>query len=482
MTLTKKRSSSLWLIHFIAFIDTLSFSVFLPTLQLQVAECGGSFLFFTSIVAVFNGAALISAPLMSRWCTSSSFRQCFFFCCFFNLVGSVLYALLENTLYLMIARFLHGMASGVVVVCQRYVSAVSNEEERPKMLTCWMWWSVSGFVGGCIASLILELSLGSIIDVWQVNVLNAPAFLVAAIALLECVLVLFLLQEPPKVLFESPIEEWMGENTRLVHDQSLDLSENSTNSSAEDCQKSAFPMTGQRPYGVPLMMWLVIIFGANTFWILFELLTTPILYEQYQWSILAISLAWLGIALLTEFVVLMVSGLKLLITDRSLFFGFWLFYLGSMLSILNYENWSAVSISTENAPSNFLLGTDIRNESSWSTNFTDSAAELPVWRYLLAFLLMCIGFTAENLITASAFSRIILYLNSDTWMKTFQVLARLAQIITSVITGVAYEYLDWNWFFLSIGIFYGLLLLFSLALHEKLFPKEDENEFSSIER
>jgi predicted MFS family arabinose efflux permease len=181
---------SFWIIALINFINSLSFTILIPTIyqygrEFQLSDFETSFLF-----AIFSIAQFFSTPVIGKLSDRFGRRPLLIISLAGTVIGNLLAGTAPNALVLFAARFIDGLTGGNISVAQAVISDVTTPETRAKGFGIFGASLGLGFVMGPVVSLIAQQrSLGTSFLVSSV---------VAAIAL---ILTIFFL---PETLKERP--------------------------------------------------------------------------------------------------------------------------------------------------------------------------------------------------------------------------------------------------------------------------------------
>jgi MFS transporter, DHA1 family, tetracycline resistance protein len=177
----KKRLFSVILV---AFVDLLGFGLIMPLLP-YYAETFNANEFVTGLlVASYAAMQLIGAPILGRLSDRFGRRPILLISIFGTFVGFVLLGIANALWILFLSRIIDGFTGGNLSVAQAYISDVTDEENRSKGL---------GMIGAAFGlGFILGPASGGFLSQWGYNV---PAFVAAALALINLGLVAFWLPE-----------------------------------------------------------------------------------------------------------------------------------------------------------------------------------------------------------------------------------------------------------------------------------------------
>jgi multidrug resistance protein len=175
---------SFWIIAIINFINSLSFTVLIPTIyqygrEFHLSDFETSFLF-----AIFSIAQFFATPIIGKLSDRFGRRPLLIISLFGTVIGNFLAGTAPNATVLFLARFLDGITGGNVSVAQAVISDVTTPENRAKGFGIFGASLGLGFIMGPVLSLVAQQrSLGT-------------SFLVSsAMAAIALILTIFFLPE-----------------------------------------------------------------------------------------------------------------------------------------------------------------------------------------------------------------------------------------------------------------------------------------------
>jgi multidrug resistance protein len=184
---------SFWIIALINIINSLSFTILIPTIyqygrEFNLSDIETSFLF-----AIFSIAQFFATPIIGKLSDRFGRRPLLIISLAGTVVGNFLAGTAPNATVLFLARFLDGITGGNISVAQAVISDVTTPENRAKGFGIFGASLGLGFVMGPVLSLVAQQrSLGT-------------AFLVSAVfAAIALVITIFFL---PETLTERPTEQ-----------------------------------------------------------------------------------------------------------------------------------------------------------------------------------------------------------------------------------------------------------------------------------
>lgn len=185
---------SFWIIALINFINSLSFTILIPTIypygrEFNLSDIQTSFLF-----SIFSIAQFFATPIMGKLSDKFGRRPLLIISLAGTVIGNFLAGTAPNAMVLFFARFLDGVTGGNISVAQAVISDVTTPENRAKGFGIFGASLGLGFVVGPVLSLIAQQrSLGT-------------AFLVSsAVAAIGLILTIIFLPETLEKKVESDV-------------------------------------------------------------------------------------------------------------------------------------------------------------------------------------------------------------------------------------------------------------------------------------
>ncbi len=173
-----------WIIALINIINSMSFTILIPTLyqygrEFHLSDMETSFLF-----AIFSIAQFFATPIIGKLSDRFGRRPLLIISLVGTVIGNLLGGIAPNAAVLFFARFLDGITGGNISVAQAVIADVTTPENRAKGFGIFGASLGLGFVLGPVLSLVAQQrSLGT-------------AFLVSsAVAAIALILTIFLLPE-----------------------------------------------------------------------------------------------------------------------------------------------------------------------------------------------------------------------------------------------------------------------------------------------
>lgn len=177
-------NKQLFSVFLIVFIDLLGFSLILPLLPYYADTFGSNELVTGLLVASYAAMQFIGAPLLGRLSDRFGRRPILLVSIFGTFLGFLLLGFANALWMLFASRILDGFTGGNLSVAQAYIADVTDEKNRSKGL---------GLVGAAFGlGFIIGPVTGGFLSQWGYAL---PAFVAAALAFVNLVLVAFWLPE-----------------------------------------------------------------------------------------------------------------------------------------------------------------------------------------------------------------------------------------------------------------------------------------------
>jgi len=168
----------LFSILLVVFIDLLGFSLILPLLPYYAETFNASEFVTGLLIASYALMQLIGAPILGRFSDRYGRRPVLLVSVFGTFIGFLLLGFANTLWMLFAARILDGITGGNLSVAQAYISDVTDAKNRAKGL---------GLIGAAFGvGFIIGPVTGGVLSQYGYNV---PAFVAAALALINFILI-----------------------------------------------------------------------------------------------------------------------------------------------------------------------------------------------------------------------------------------------------------------------------------------------------
>lgn len=184
-------NKNFWIVALIAFINSISFTILIPTIYLYGKQFGLSDFQTSLLFSIYSISQFFSTPVIGKLSDRFGRKPLLIISLAGTVLASVMAGMATNATALFIARFLDGITGGNNSVAQAVISDVTSRENRAKGFGIFGATFGLGFILGPVISLLSQqFSLGA-------------SFLASgAIALIALIVTLFFLPETIKVKAE----------------------------------------------------------------------------------------------------------------------------------------------------------------------------------------------------------------------------------------------------------------------------------------
>ncbi|MGB5915859.1 MAG: MFS transporter [Phormidesmis sp.] len=184
-----------WIVASIAFINSVSFTIIIPTLYPYAKQFGLSDFEASLLTTAYSLSQFIGTPLLGQLSDRWGRRPLLVISLLGTVVANLLAAIAGVAWLLFAARILDGITGGNNSIAQAVVSDITSPEQRTQAFGIYSGLFRLGFVAGpplsYVAQLVPPLQIGG----WGVSSLGMSFLVSAAIALVAAVLCFFFLSE-----------------------------------------------------------------------------------------------------------------------------------------------------------------------------------------------------------------------------------------------------------------------------------------------
>jgi hypothetical protein len=135
------------IVCWVILIGDMSRGVFFPSMWPLVSELGGTQVTLGYSVAAFSFGRILVSPMFGGWSVTYGYKKTFVFSCTVLLVGTLLYAQVQNVgkaEFLVFAQAVLGVGSGTLGVTRAYIADITAQRHR----TTYMAWITAVQYGG----------------------------------------------------------------------------------------------------------------------------------------------------------------------------------------------------------------------------------------------------------------------------------------------------------------------------------------------
>lgn len=166
------------------FIDLVGFGIVIPILPLYAKHFGASELTNGWLVGIYSAMAFLFAPILGRLSDRVGRRPVLLVSLLGTAAGFLLMGVAGTLTWLFVARIIDGISGGNISTAQAYIADITAPEERSRAM---------GLIGAAFGlGFVLGPAIGGLMS--QISI-AAPFFFAASLALLNALLVFFLLPE-----------------------------------------------------------------------------------------------------------------------------------------------------------------------------------------------------------------------------------------------------------------------------------------------
>jgi DHA1 family tetracycline resistance protein-like MFS transporter len=180
-TATKR---ALDLIFFITFMEISCLTILYPVASYIVLRYSSEALMVATVSAIYAAAQFFSAPILGKLGDRYGRRPVLLASVLGSAIGSAIFGIGGALWVLFLSRLIGGIAGGSLSTASAYIADVSKPEERTKNFTLiGMAWGLGLILGPAMGAALSQISL------------ETPAFIAAALSLLNLLLGFFFLPE-----------------------------------------------------------------------------------------------------------------------------------------------------------------------------------------------------------------------------------------------------------------------------------------------
>lgn len=179
----------MWIVLFVIMLDIIGFGIIGPTFPFFVRELGGGPEIMTLCLALFTGCLFISTPILGRMSDRYGRKPIMIYSLIGAVAGYILLAFADSIAMVAAARILSGLMAGNFGAAQAYITDVSNEQDRAKVM---------GYFGAALGlGFVIGPAIGSLMGGDSVQDINfkLPALTAAAMSLAALIGVIFFVKE-----------------------------------------------------------------------------------------------------------------------------------------------------------------------------------------------------------------------------------------------------------------------------------------------
>eukprot|EP01113_Clastostelium_recurvatum_P004583 TRINITY_DN12024_c0_g1_i1.p1 TRINITY_DN12024_c0_g1~~TRINITY_DN12024_c0_g1_i1.p1 ORF type:complete len:537 (-),score=108.89 TRINITY_DN12024_c0_g1_i1:32-1642(-) len=200
--LADTRGYSIYLMIFLNFLSSASFSIVLPSMwSYLTVQFNQSISVVGWAVCLNSLGSFLGSPLMSFWYERRTAREVLAFSLAAMMLGNVMYAVAGNPAVILVSRALVGLSSANYTIVQNYLFLATQSSDRTKIMAYNSAANMLGFTfGPILASTLSLLPVITLAPGAEINTNTNPGYCIAILSTIALVLVLATLREIPKSL------------------------------------------------------------------------------------------------------------------------------------------------------------------------------------------------------------------------------------------------------------------------------------------
>jgi len=444
----KQRFRDIRICYFGMFVSSIVFSITVSSLWpfLQIVDSTSEATFLGWLVASFSIGQLIASPIIGYISNRTDANKMpLVISTALIVVSNLLYAYVQslnnfgfsNKWWIMLARFIMGMGAANSTIMRSYASSATTLTERTAVMANLSAYQGVGFIlGPLIQALIAFVGYpGPVHQSWlYFNIYTAPAFFSAITGAINLLLFLFAFKD-----------------VRVVSSTRRSINGNSTNYIATPAERR-----GQLK---AIICCLYMFFVAYLTFTNYETIASPLSIDMYAWSkeqstrnngyILG------ALGCMSVVVLIATKLLAKRFQDRALMLlGLVICFLGYFVFLPWGSDYPSVQIAsyTPTIPSTTVPHTTMSSSLATTTDNSDekgcplnyawcyTVPRVQLWQYILASVVITIGFSICNVICYSIFSKKLGDRPQGTMMGIFTSAGSLARAFGPITVGFLYKH------------------------------------------
>jgi len=367
-------------------------------------------------VAVNSAGSFLASPLFGAWADRRTTREVLAATLILMIIGNVMYSLASNIWMLLAGRFIVGVAAANYAVAQTYLSYVTTQENRTKIMALNSAANVLGFIIGPAFALVMTLFRFEISGI-KVDAYTMPGYFSAVMSLFG-LLSLITLKEI------SPNQKKSKKPATGGSSKSIGSGFYSGGGSVKDISH-ILKMRKKIPI-LPVTVCLVAYFLYTASFTVFETIGTPYTEEDFGWSVSQNSLMYAALGVLCIISLVILQIFVRFFPDRVLVVG------ATVLMVAG-----------------FVVLFDIENH----------LVSFP--RFCIAVSLVSAGYSTAVAVLISIYSKVLESLDQGMLMGWLSSSGSMARIIGPVFASNGFQYGGGR---LVFGVMAGLMVLCTLIL------------------
>ncbi|XP_064404673.1 major facilitator superfamily domain-containing protein 8-like isoform X2 [Halichondria panicea] len=441
------RWRSIYIMYFTMFLSAVTFSIVLSSIWpylLQVDQVNATPFFLGWVIASYSFGQLVASPLFGFWADKRPTREPLLVAIVINVVFSLLYCYCGaipsgvSGYIIIVSRAMVGFGAAVAAIVRSYVSEATTEKERTGAMAGVSSAQALGFIlGPALGLAFVPLgSTGFVIEPirFHFNVYTGPGYLSALMGVINVVLLFFF----KEVKLSSTRDKKMRDR-KVSPDHTL-------------------PLVTQRKYfdrcaaGTMIVLFFVVLFAFAVL----ETIAAPMSMDEFAWgkqqAILYNNAFFAGLAVLAIATFICIKFITKCVDERVvLMVSLFLMAIGYFVLLPMGDTLPKVAISWLDSPIStnssvpwdndnnltHLEGVGCRDPpQSWCTYIS----QIYLVQYILALMLLAIGYPAGNLISYAIFSKILGPFPQGTMMGILTAAGSLARALGPMCVTALYQH------------------------------------------
>eukprot|EP01112_Ceratiomyxa_fruticulosa_P008626 TRINITY_DN2235_c0_g1_i6.p1 TRINITY_DN2235_c0_g1~~TRINITY_DN2235_c0_g1_i6.p1 ORF type:complete len:473 (-),score=90.16 TRINITY_DN2235_c0_g1_i6:68-1486(-) len=189
----EEAKGSVGMVILTVFLQSMGFTIVIPSLSYFVLSLGGSQTYYGWIVASYSLGQFIGSPLFASYSNYRPSREVLVISLIFSAIANFLYAVVPITPHglwmMLVSRFLVGFGAGNVSVCRAYASEATPLAQKGATMAKMSGSQGVGFVLGPGIGYLLALMDFNIAGIVPINKYTGPGYFLGITAIINAVVV-----------------------------------------------------------------------------------------------------------------------------------------------------------------------------------------------------------------------------------------------------------------------------------------------------
>eukprot|EP00697_Spironema_sp_BW2_P007146 gnl/Spiro4/21360_TR10437_c0_g1_i1.p1 gnl/Spiro4/21360_TR10437_c0_g1~~gnl/Spiro4/21360_TR10437_c0_g1_i1.p1 ORF type:complete len:507 (-),score=126.87 gnl/Spiro4/21360_TR10437_c0_g1_i1:191-1711(-) len=304
--------SSIFCVLSIAFLDSASWSIVIPSLYLYFHDeikVDGAYMWYGWTISANSMAQSVFSPLIGLWSYYRPYREVFLLCNTLSICGNLLYSLspvlaggLSAAVLVVVSRTIVGVVAGSSAVVQAYISEASSVHDRSRRMTYYGLSSTLGFIIGTVIG--AAVSFFPQTRYTYINNYTAVGYAAAILTLLNMVQIMVQFKElehsdeARSIASSLPVSVHSAVRSHgALHSAVADVGSGvvaGVGGSQTQKSERGRPVSAYKRASGPWMA-VVVTFLFFTFlcmFTVFETIATPLTHDIFNWDQTAVNMLW----------------------------------------------------------------------------------------------------------------------------------------------------------------------------------------------